>query len=225
MGRLLGSWLSGVSYLFYDDTISFYTFFNIILAECAYLWGFQSTKTATIFTLILIGYIFTVLIFSWLKGNYEGTFIERVCALIYVIVLATIFAIGCLINSWMCIILTAIPMAITFLFIQIKALQKTAFMGKSKKTIRFLSNLFSNKLFNLISTVFITFTPLLSFSVFLAFLPNLTTTLKIVIMIIWGVCSPFFALIEDEFGACNIFEIAYDITWNLEDEFNKNNKE
>ncbi len=226
MRKLLDAWLNGVSYMLCDGSISFYTFFNIILAECAYLWRFQSIKTAMIFTFVLIGYIITVLIFSWLKGNYEGTFTERVCALAYVMTFAILFIVGCFINSWMCITLTVIPLSITFLCIKIRALQNTAFIGNESKATPFLSNLFKNKTFSLLSMILITFGPFLSFLVFLGLLPNLAVILKFIILAVWLLFSPFIAFIEDAFAACDIFEIAYDITWSLEDDFNhKNNKE
>ena len=38
--NLIDVWLDGFEALT-DDRISFYTFFTVILAECAYLWGFH----------------------------------------------------------------------------------------------------------------------------------------------------------------------------------------
>ena len=43
--NLIDAWLDGFEALT-DDRISFYTFFTVILAECAYLWGFHEASVA-----------------------------------------------------------------------------------------------------------------------------------------------------------------------------------
>ena len=50
--NLIDVWLVGFEALT-DDRISFYTFFTVILAECAYLWGFHEDTDAIPITVVL----------------------------------------------------------------------------------------------------------------------------------------------------------------------------
>ena len=44
-------------------------------------------------------------------------------------------------------------------------------------------------------------------------IPTIPITVKIVIPILYLLCMPLYAELEDDLATCDIFEIAYDVTW------------
>lgn len=229
MKKAVRNWTKTLkNFLLEEDAISFYTFFTILLAECAFLWSNYSSTIAVKFTLILVAYIVNVLISAKLKGMWENDRKEVVFAIMYVVIFAIIFIIGCFINVLMNIILIAIPLIITFLWINIRILQNTtllynptSFWGRIEKN---LTDLFdNNKIAYWISQIFVIGIPVALFVYFLATIQSLPIVLKILIPIGYIVLMPYIAYEEDWLGACNIFQIAYDITWTKEyEEWSKN---
>lgn len=212
MKKLIREWKRGVSYLFGDALISFYTFFTVIFAECAYLWAFHEETLAIPFTAVLLGYVLNVIVCAWFKGNWEETRIEVAFTIIYVAVFAVLFAIGCRINSKMAIAMTAIPFIITALWIGIREFQICIFVG-ANKVVMFISRIFANKIFCLFSQIFIIGAPLTAFNICLVQIPTLHAIWKIIIPIVYASCIPFIALYEDDSAALNIFELLYELTW------------
>lgn len=223
MKRLFESWKDiAIGYLISDDLISFYTFFTVIFAECAYLWAFQTTGVAIGLTIVLLAYIVNVLVFAWLKGDYEGTKQELTIARLYVISFCVIFIIGCFISFWLNIMLTAIPFVITFWWIVIRDYQDTNYVGFGG-IVGVIGKLFNNKVFWIISQIIVIGLPYVAFTRMLVLIPYIPLVLKIVISIVYLICAPFIALLEDEILAQNIFEIAYDIYY--DEEYEKYMKE
>ena len=224
MKKLIGEWLEktvdmwtdGVSYLFGDSLISFYTFFTLIFAECAYLWAFCEKALAISFSVILLGYVLNVGVCAWFKGMHEGERKELVFTILYVADFVVLFAIGCFINFWLSIILTVIPFAITALWIAIREFQICIFVGTHSKIVMLISKLFRNKIFNLASQLIVVGAPYVVFITCLAQIPTLYTWLKITISVLYFMCMPFIAYYEDESAALNIYELAYEVIWSKE---------
>ena len=226
MKKLIANWLEeacemwgdGLSFLITDDLISFYTFFTVIFAECAYLWAFYEEAVAIQFTVILLGYVLNVIVGAVLKSWHEGERKEVYCAILYVLIFAVLFAIGCFFNVLLSITMTAIPFVITLIWINVRVFQDTIFVGYNSKIVTLLSNLFANKAFWLFSQIVVLGGPFIAFAVCLAQIPTLATIWKIVIPIVYAICIPFIAYFEDDMATCNIFELVYDISWSKEQE-------
>lgn len=189
MKNLIGNWLDGLSYLINDDIISFYTFFTVIFAECSYLWAFHESTVAIPITVILLGYMLNVIIFACLKGFTEGTKLEKVFSILYVSVFVTLFVIGCFFNWAISTITTVILLGVTALGIIIK---------------------------NYTNTIIIIGEPFVVFWIFFVKISFLPIALKVIIPLLYLIFSPLIAFFEDNSATCNIFELAYDITWNKE---------
>ncbi|MGN1298856.1 MAG: hypothetical protein ACI4UE_02590 [Candidatus Scatovivens sp.] len=207
MKKIVEFWKRGITWLITDDLISFYTYFTIIFAECAYLWSHFSASVAIPFTIILLAYVLNVIVFAWLKGNWEGTRKELIFSILYVIIFIGLFIIGCIYKTSISIILTIIPLVITFIWIQLRTFQDTINISRST------DKLFSNKFFYILSQVIVIGCPYIVFVIFIAMIPTFPIILKVLIPIIYLPCIPLISLFEDETASCNIFEIAYDITW------------
>lgn len=151
MKKVVKLWKNGITGLFTEGSISFYTYFSIIFAECAYLWSHFSSSVAMPFTIILLAYVINVIVWGPLKGLWEGTKKELIFSILYVIIFIALFIIGC---------------------------------------------------------------PCIVFVIFIAMLPAFPIILKVLIPIIYLLCIPLIVVLEDEV-ACDIFEIAYDIDYNL----------
>ena len=211
MKKLIGEWKRGVGYFFGDELISFYTFFTLIFAECAYLWAFQEKPLSIPFTAILLGYVLNVIVCAWYKGSHEGTIIEVVFTIIYDVTFVVLFVVGCFINMKIAITMTAIPLSITALWLGIREFQVCAFYGFSKP-VMLISKLFSNKIFNICMHILVIGVPLAAFTICLAQISTLDVAWKIIIPIVYAFCIPLIALYEDYSAGLNIFELAYEIT-------------
>lgn len=217
MKKIVESWKKGITWLFVEGLISFYTYFSIIFAECAYLWSHFSSSVAMTFTIILLAYVINVIGFGLLKGLWVGTKIELIFSILYVIIFISLLTIGCIYEASINIVLTIIPLVITFIWIQLEECQyiiisqMTEKLKKLKK-LKKLNKIFSNKFFYILLQVIIIGCPYIVFVVFIVMLPTFPIILKVLIPIIYLLCIPLITLLEDEAG-CDIFEIAYDITW------------
>lgn len=211
MKKLIGEWKRGVGFFFQEELISFYTFFTVIFAECAYLWAFHEETWAFCLTVMLLGYVFNVIVCAWLKGVSEGTKLEAAFTFYYSFAFVMMFAAGCLFNAKMTIILTAIPFGITALWIGIREFQVCAFYGFSKP-VMLIKKVFNNKIFNVCMHILIVGVPLGAFAICFAQIPKLDVVWKIIIPIVYAFCIPLFALYEDSSAGLNIFELAYEIS-------------
>jgi len=205
MKSIIEHWLEGLSWLFTDDLISFYTYFTVIFAECAYLWSHYTLSTALPFTIILLVYVLNVLIFSWLNGySIGGIKAEKKIKIAYIAVFLIPFVIGCFFDPIICLLLTLVPTSITFIWIIVRTLQDTYYEGT-------IPGLFRNKIFYIFSQIVVVGAPFIVFVIFLAIIPALPIVLKILIPIIYLLLIPFISYYEDSIGtALNIFEIAFD---------------
>ena len=212
MKNLIESWIDGLSYLITDDLISFYTFFTVILAECSYLWGFHEVSVAIPITVILLGYMLNVIVFSFLKGCSEGTKLEKLFSILYVIVFVMLFIVGCIFNWCICIITTVILLAITALWIAIRNIQDTfIYLPKISPKLDYLISVV-NKFLYVASQIIIIGGPFVVFTIFFAKLTFIPTLLKVIIPTLYLVLCPFIAYFEDDLATCNVFELAYDVT-------------
>lgn len=218
MKNLIGNWLEGLSYLINDDLISFYTFFTVIFAECSYLWAFHESTVAIPITVILLGYMLNVIIFACLKGFTEGTKLEKVFSILYVSVFVTLFVIGCFFNWAISTITTVILLGVTALGIIIKNYTNTStfiYFPKVKPKIVCLIS-FVNKFLYVASQIIIIGGPFVVFWIFFVKISFLPIALKVIIPLLYLIFSPLIAFFEDNSATCNIFELAYDITYNGE---------
>ena len=130
MRKLFQTWKSYFDYLIEEDVIiSYYTFFTVIFAECAYLWAFHAKLVPIGLTVVLFAYIVNAIVFSCLKNIYEGERQELIMARLYVVCFIVIFIVGCIINFWLNVILTAIPVVITYLWIGLREFQDHDYEG------------------------------------------------------------------------------------------------
>lgn len=216
MKNLIGNWLNGLSYLINDDLISFYTFFTVIFAECSYLWAFHESTVAIPSTVILLGYMLNVIIFAYLKGFTEGTKLEKVFSILYVSVFVTLFVIGCFFNWAISTITTVILLGFTALGIILRDNQGTfIYLPKVKPKIACLIS-FVNKFLYVASQIIIIGGPFVVFWIFFVKISFLPIALKVIIPLLYLIFSPLIAFFEDNSATCNIFELAYDITWSKE---------
>ena len=209
-------WIDGVSYLFGDSLISFYTFITLILAECAYLWAFCRNELAIPFSAIILGYILNVVFCALFKGLYEGERKELFFAILYIIVFVVLFVIGCFINIGVSIILTVIPFFTTALWIQIREFQICMYVGIWAKIVMFISKLFRNKIFNFVSQIIVVGAPYVVFVACLVQISTIYTWIKITISVLYFICIPFIAYYEDTSASQNIYELAYELMWSKE---------
>lgn len=213
MKKFFENWKGiAINYLIEDDLISFYTFFTVIFAECAYLWAFQPKFVSIGLTIVLLACIANVLVFAWLKGLYEGSKAELTVARLYIAGFAIIFIIGCFISFWLNIILISIPFVITFWWVVIRDFQDTNYVG-FRGIVGVIGKLFNNKVFWVISQIIVLGVPFFAFTWMLLLIPGFPIALKVIIPILYFIVAPFIALLEDEILAQNIFEIALDILY------------
>ena len=204
MKKVVKLWKNGITGLFTEGIVSFYTYFSIIFAECAYLWSHFSSSVAMPFTIILFAYVINVIVWGPMKGLWEGTKKELIFSILYVIIFIALFIIGCIYNTAISIVLTIIPLIITFICIQLK--DGCSIFNCTKNELKiFIENLLQ---------VLVIGCPYIVFVIFIAMLPAFPIILKVLIPIIYLLCIPLIVVLEDE-AACDIFEIAYDIDYNL----------
>jgi len=214
MSDFFDSWFEGLIYLFTDDLISFYAYITTVLAEIAFLWGFFP-DIAIPFTVLLGVSIVNIIVCSWLKGMFEGIKLEVIISRAYVIIFGILFIVGFIFNWLANIILFAIPLLVTFLWIHMRTFQCTVFGGKFPKIVLFISRLFQNKVFWVISQIFVIGVPFAALVTGIC-LTGLPGWVKMLMVVIYAFCIPLIAYIEDDCAAENVFEIAYDHTWSEE---------
>lgn len=221
MKGLFDSWRGGWELLIDDELISWYSYFSIVLAEIAFLWGFLP-DIAMPFTILLGASILNVIIMGFLKGAREGAKEEVVFTILYAIFFASIFIIGLFFNWIADIVLFAIALIFTAIWINIRDFFATIAYRFSKKKIFKKVN---RKIARIIAEIFVIGLPLVLFVCFVALSP-LPVLVKIILPLIYTLLIPVIVYMEDGFAACNIFELAYEITWSKEmEEWNKKIRE
>ena len=164
-----------------------------------------------------MAYVINVIVLGCLKGRWEGDKIEIIFSILYEIIFIVLFIIGCIYNAYISIALTIIPLVITFIWILLRECQDDIISWLTNK----LNKIFSNKFLYILSQAVGIGCPYIVFVIFIAMLPEFPIILKVLIPIIYLLCIPLISILEDEVGY-NIFEIAYEITWNKELEYFSN---
>ena len=193
MKKILSAWKYGYSYLFGDDLVSFYSFFTMIFAGCAWLFSYQDLSVAIPLTIVMLGYIANTVLFSWLKGNTEGTRREKIFSICYIVVFALLFIIGSIINVIIHFVMMVIIILVTVTCVFNREYDFPAWSQGISLCV-----------------------PIILFAIYFAQIPWLPVVLKICIPVIYAICSPLIAYYEDCAAAQNIFELAYVITWSKE---------
>lgn len=192
MKTLLQKWSMGVSYLFADDLISFYTFFTIIFAECAYLHARRPGDIANVFTVILLGYVVDVIVCAWAKGTAERKTGELMVAICYLMIAIAVFVLGCMVNITLSLILLSIPVTVTAACIAIRYYAGFVTHGEIEYILQ-------------ATTACI---PWIAFAITIAINPEIPMFGKILIPAAWAILAPFVAYFEDNSASQNIFELA-----------------
>lgn len=211
MKDLFDSWCRGWNFLINDELISWYAYFTIVLAEIAFLWGFLP-DIAMPFTILLGASILNIIVLGFLKGAREGAKEEIVFAILYAVFFVIIFIIGLFFNWIADIILFAIALIFTAMWINIRDFFAEIGYRLSKK--KFFKKV-NRKMVMVIVEIFVIGLPLALFVCFTALSP-LPIWIKIVLPLVYTLLIPVIVYMEDGFAACNIFELAYDITWSKE---------
>lgn len=194
MKKLISVWLNGWKYLFSDEGLnSFYTFFTVIFAECAYLWAFYEASVAIPLIAILLGYVLNVILTAKVKGDQEGTKWEALFSFLYLGVFMVLSIIGSLVNLKVMLIMIAIAFFATVIGI---------FIGTLVICVL--------PILSLITSIG---GPFIAFTICLSKVPTLPILYKFIIPIVYLLCIPFIVVYEDESSALNIFELACNITW------------
>lgn len=192
MKGLLQKWKMGISYLCADDLISFYVFFTIIFAECAYVRSSCPEDVANMFTIILLGYVGNVLLCSWGKGVCEIKEGQLAMSICYVMLTVGLFVLGCIIDVKMNIALFAVPVVVTAVCV----------------LLRYFYGSMSNKMLEDILQVATVIVPWMVFMVTITLIPEIPTAAQVLILAAHMICAPFMAYLEDNLACQNIFELA-----------------
>lgn len=223
MGILVDTYLDGISYLLGDDLISFHSFFTVILAECAYLWVSPHANALGL-TIVLLAFILNVLFFGALRGWFTDTRKEPLVAKLYIISTCAIFVVGLLIGKLDFIPLGVIPFLFTYFAVILRNQQDSDLFGDGWSPWQKAVNKFIHILpIWILSQFLVIGAPLITLAIFVIKIPGLSMTLKIIVVILYIVLSPFLAFLEDNLATQNIFEMAFEILWS--EEFEKSNEE
>ena len=193
MKRIYENWLVGWAYLFGDEHVSFYVFFTSIFAGCAWLYSHCKLSVSIPLSIVMCCYIVNIMIFSWLKGNAEGTRLEVIFSICYAIIFLTLLIIGLIINWKIHLIMMAIILAITAIAIWLRDVG----------IFTFLQGVIFSGLITIMSLWF-------------AKIPTIPWVFHIIVPIVYLTLVPFIAYYEDSSGAQNIFELAFENTWDPE---------
>ena len=197
------------NYLIEDDLISYYTFFTLIFAECAYLFASKPLKLAIPFTILLCLHMVNVIYCGYQKFMFEGTKKEPVIIIVYIAIFVVLVLIGFIFSIPLSLVLIAIPLVITYLWVKIRSFQDTR--GWDNKLI---DRLFENRVFYWVSQIIVIGLPFATLIVCFAAIPKVPLALKIIVPIIYLLIIPFFSWLEDTIVAENIFEIAFHKEYN-----------
>lgn len=174
-----GIWLDGLGSLFEDLSVSWWTYFSLVLAQIAFLLGgVYQTEVAVAYIILFAISAVSIL----LCGFVSQTMGSVVASVVQNLVLVAIFVIGCCIDGALAILVLGIPLGITILWEKIRQWQCC-------------SDLFDNNLLYWSTQIFIMCIPLAAFIVGLLVLPW-TSGIKIWILIAYILVTPMIATFE-----------------------------
>lgn len=218
------AWLYGVRLLVEHNCNSFYVFFTCILTEIVYIHSKFPEKEKYKLMQLLIGYIIIVLICSWLKGLTEGTRRELLVSKLYVSFLFFLFMVGLIINKNAMLFFTIIPIIVTLVYV---------IMGKLEDyydLMTFCENPYNGDYyrgtFNTIIIIILYLIPLGFFICSVIWDLKIKVIPAIIIIIVYSFLVPLISFYEDFISENNVFEIAYNIYYDgdEEDEKDESNK-
>lgn len=217
------AWLYGVRLLVEHNCNSFYVFFTCILTEIVYIHSRFPEKEKYKLMQLLIGYIVVVLICSWLKGLFEGTRRELLVSKLYVSFLFFIFIVGLIVNKDAMFNFTIIPIIVTLIYV---------FMGKLEEYFDLMAFCESpydgdyyRGVFNTIIVIILYLIPLGSFIYSIICDLKIKVVPTIIIIIGYSFLVPLISFYEDFISENNVFEIAYNIYYDGDEEDESNKKD
>ena len=217
------AWLYGVRLLVEHNCNSFYVFFTCILTEIVYIHSRFPEKEKYKLMQLLIGYIVVVLICSWLKGLFEGTRRELLVSKLYVSFLFFIFIVGLIVNKDAMFNFTIIPIIVTLVYV---------IMGKLEDyydLMTFCESPYDGDyyrgVFNTIIVIILYLIPLGSFIYSIICDLKIKVVPTIIIIIGYSFLVPLISFYEDFISENNVFEIAYNIYYDGDEEDESNKKD
>lgn len=198
MKKIVDAWIDHALQLVNDDLNSYYTYFTIVFAEIAFLWG-VFPKLAVPFSYILLASVLNIFVSLYLKCCYKNTKHKNICSIAYVIVFVIIFVIGICFSFVASLILFAIPLLITALLVKIRKVQNhniiSVIFGGAREFV-----------FWLLAQIVAVVLPIAMLTVGI-FSTSLAIWLKISILVIYVIVVPFISCFGETFTMYNIFEL------------------
>ena len=220
MKNFLYNYFGGLELLLSDDLISYFAYFTTILVQVAFLWAFK-VSNALFFTILLILSIVNVFIGAFWKSYVEGSKAEIIQSVAFSGAIVVLFIVGCKASFVTSLLLFAIPLIVTRLWITIREFQNTEFLGYNPNSMTMkISKLFHNKIIYILSYVITMLIPICLLVVFTA-MTGLPTYLKILLPLLYIFISPYIGLMEDEIATCSIFELMVPEGYQIEQEYQK----
>lgn len=209
MKKMFKPFIDGVILFWVEDMLSFYTFITLAFAECVYAYIYQPVKICVPLIIILMLCIINLIISAHIIGECEGTVLEKIFSIAYVIIFAMLFIAACFVDILVGGMAILFPLGITILFMEIRKIQTVARMANEDV----LSKILNNKVVLLLSRILIMAGPILTLIVLIALIPRMGFCLKVILIIISVLCAPFWVYIEDGTAAKDIFELGLETTY------------
>ena len=205
MKKIFKPFVDGVVLLWMEDMLSFYTFITIVLAECVWLYGFAPIKLANTLIIILLVSIINLVINACIIGEFEGTIIEKISSLTYIVIFGVLFVIACFIDVLIGGMVIIIPLIITAAFLELRKIQNTASLTNNNKIYKLLNN---NNVCTL-TQIIVLLGPILTLIISICLTPIFVLWLKIILVVLSVICAPLLVYIEDNTAAMDVFEIGF----------------
>ena len=206
----MDNWLEGWAYLLSDDLVSYYSYFTAIFAEIAILLGF-GVENVLIYTILLAGCIVNVLLTAFLKGCWfaETEKRQRTLGIVYAIVFAILFIIGCGVDLNNAPILFAIPLVWTAFANWLRGYQNSAFgFGFSERVYK-ISAFIQKPVVLVLSQILLMGLPIIALGYGVSLI-DMGLGYKIAITVLSIILAPLWAYVEDTWATQNIFELVYE---------------
>lgn len=204
---MLERWSEGFECLLSDDLVSYYSFFNAIFVEIAFLWGMK-VEGAPLYTILLLACIANVLIIAAIKGNTTSEVVCTICSPVYCMTYLVILAVGCRYSVETTCVLLVIPFAWTVICTSLRSCLNSVFFGYDSKFMKFI-NFIQTPIIGVAVQLMTLLLPIVLMGVYLARL-EIAFLLNVAIPLIALMVGPFWAYIEDSWATQNIFELAYE---------------
>ena len=108
-------WKKFIGFEFFDSLLSYFTFMTLILAAKSFLLMTQPQHMWWLISLQAV-YFIAIMVFTFLTGYSEEQDKVRMAKILYVVVLAVITLVGCLLNFKYHIMATLIVFVTSFIF-------------------------------------------------------------------------------------------------------------